>query len=432
VQKTSSLSFLELIKIYKLLFKYSFKRKNKLILLGAGAVIDIGGPFTICDRKNISDTCCLTHHILNTGVYINPQLRLVQVIYLEICKQNQNANFEDIIDFIENAIVSVSYPNHLSYKHFYEFIAKNLIIKIDNDKFVINSFCIINISIKDKLDAYFIILKDLLVNIINAIRIKVTHYESKNNECFDKRFINWFDKQILYKHKSVNIYSLNYDSYIYNLIAKNNISIKLIKPNNLNVNKPVNYYNLHGSTKWKIIKPLNKKSYQFEYEENIENTDIHITEITDKYKLLSPIITGKDKVNKCFAEPFKQIINNFDKDIRVADEIYLIGYSFNDNHINTILRKSIEENPSVKVVVVNPGWKIPEFDDIITNDIKLNTKKSGKYSILNINHNLFEYEGSNMRFFYEKYIDYLVNPYNNKRVLNSNLPMFEMLKQRIE
>jgi hypothetical protein len=119
----------------------------------------------------------------------------------------------------------------------------------------------------------------------------------------------------LSKYNKVNIYSLNYDSYLFNLIAKGNKNINLFKPACLNKEKPINYYNLHGSINWKIVKTKNSKSYQIDYTIVLEETNIQITELADKFTLLSPIITGRDKVNKIFAEPFQNIIANFHKDI---------------------------------------------------------------------------------------------------------------------
>jgi hypothetical protein len=210
------------------------------------------------------------------------------------------------------------------------------------------------------------------------------------------------------------------------------IPINLAKPNNLNLIKKINYYNLHGSTKWKVAQPQNKQSYQVEFDENVEKVVSQIANIADDKTLMSPIITGRSKVNKLFAKPFQDIINRFSVDAQKADEIYLIGYSFMDNHINSVLRKSLEINPHAKVVVINPGWNVPQFVEMIYDDLKFYTRKENKFNIINPIDKLYEIEGSNMRFFYENFIDFLVNPRNDQKLVNSNLTTYELIKQRFE
>ena len=409
-----------------------FQKKNKLILLGAGAVIDIGGPLTICNNSKISKKCCLTHSILNCGINIQPNIKLIYVIYAELTKTITTPNFEDLINFIENTIVSTKYPNHLSYSNYYKFLRNNLILEIKQEKIILNSFYEIDTKEKDTLSIYFIVMKDLLVEIINLIRERVRQYECTNNIEFNNKFSSWFNELILNRYKKVNIYSINYDQYLFDLISKTNKKIKLAKPDNIDKNNTLNYYNLHGSINWKISDTNNKRSYKIEYCDKNEKTDIQVTEIADKFTLLSPIITGRDKVNKIFSKPFQDFINCFNDDALTADDIYIIGYSFLDNHINSILRKALEKNPNAKITVINPGLYVQEFVSYIYDDLKINTDTNKKRNIINPSNNSFEIEGSNMRLFREKFLDYLTNPHNKIKLINTDLPVFEQLKQRFE
>ena len=60
--------------------------------------------------------------------------------------------------------------------------------------------------------------------------------------------------------------------------------------------------------------------------------------------------------------PFKQMQSAFDKDCCLADEIYIIGYSFGDEHINSSLRTAVKHNQKLKIIIVDPYFMQNDFD----------------------------------------------------------------------
>jgi hypothetical protein len=72
---------------------------------------------------------------------------------------------------------------------------------------------------------------------------------------------------------------------------------------------------------------------------------------------LTNIITGYQKIQKSILSPCKQMQAAFDRDCCSSDTIYIIGYSFNDEHINAGIKASIQSNQPVKFVIVDPGFK---------------------------------------------------------------------------
>ena len=78
--------------------------------------------------------------------------------------------------------------------------------------------------------------------------------------------------------------------------------------------------------------------------------------------MLTNIITGYQKTQKGIFAPFRQMQATFDKDCCIADQIYIVGYSFGDEHINMTIRIALMYNPNVKFVIIDPSFTKNEFD----------------------------------------------------------------------
>ena len=46
----------------------------------------------------------------------------------------------------------------------------------------------------------------------------------------------------------------------------------------------------------------------------------------------------------------------FDKECYLADEIYKIGYSFGDTHVNTSIKAALTNNPNVRIGLIDPVY----------------------------------------------------------------------------
>ena len=52
--------------------------------------------------------------------------------------------------------------------------------------------------------------------------------------------------------------------------------------------------------------------------------------------------------------PVKQMQAAFDRDCCLADELYIIGYSFSDEHINGSIKTALRYNKNLRVTIVDP------------------------------------------------------------------------------
>jgi hypothetical protein len=75
-----------------------------------------------------------------------------------------------------------------------------------------------------------------------------------------------------------------------------------------------------------------------------------------KNLLVTNIITGYQKSQKSFITPFKQMQASFDKDCLNADNLYIIGYSLGDEHINASIKTAIKYNENVNIHLIDPAY----------------------------------------------------------------------------
>jgi hypothetical protein len=52
----------------------------------------------------------------------------------------------------------------------------------------------------------------------------------------------------------------------------------------------------------------------------------------------------------------------FDRDCCFADEIYIVGYSFGDEHINQSIKTAIRYNKNVTITIVDPSFMNNNMD----------------------------------------------------------------------
>ena len=134
-------------------------------------------------------------------------------------------------------------------------------------------------------------------------------------------------------------------------------------------------YNLHGSAFWKV-EPYDKGS--------LPNPEIvflgypylpinkeHIGVQVEKGKTLYPtnIITGYQKAQKTTLTPFRQMVSSFDKDCCSAKKVYIIGYSFGDEHINESIKTGLRYNEKLQLEIVDPNFISNNLDKKLLNTI---------------------------------------------------------------
>lgn len=70
------------------------------------------------------------------------------------------------------------------------------------------------------------------------------------------------------------------------------------------------------------------------------------------YHPMSTIITGLDKINQVYREPFRQYFLNLDRKIYESDMILFVGYGFNDSYINKLIRTHSKDTSKKRNIVV--------------------------------------------------------------------------------
>jgi hypothetical protein len=125
------------------------------------------------------------------------------------------------------------------------------------------------------------------------------------------------------------------------------------------------FYNLHGSVFWHWLhypfgstekSQLVKTSHYFGgYSDwGSINTGGNLKESNPNERIINaPIITGFKKLQRLNFEPFNAISNTFYRDCISADVFIIIGYSFGDPHINSVLKTANIAKKNIVIVDKN-------------------------------------------------------------------------------
>lgn len=401
------------------------KPKDKIVFLfGAGAVIDWGGPKTICVRDKLelipdhgSDSitnrvCCLTHLITGTGFEDKEGNRITKKIYDILRKDFNDApiNFETIINIVEDlhgywTQKGSENPSNL-----------NSLANIDDQ---IRDFAHFNISHDPttKRDVFSIpgyeerteeslientepnarFFELLLNNILTGIKGHISKYayhtsshsliNKSENARRNENFCEWMAGFI--KDDSIlRMYTLNYDRLFKVILEKSGLEIfegfdNVSKGSNPYESMPLDiprivsdfssnvHYNLHGSVFWDIEFddnfPAQTHRYMLVPFGEINNPKIAIEIERGRKLIASTIITGYQKVQRTAIAPFRQMFSAFDRDCFEATKIFLIGYSLGDEHINDIIRNARRYNTAVEITIVTPNFNEKDELDFFYN-----------------------------------------------------------------
>jgi hypothetical protein len=395
--------------------------KRAVFLFGAGAVLDWGAPKTVCSNdkyevihehgsnEKSNRPCCLTHLITAIGFKGKDGERITNKIY-EALKAKQTkkneVNFETIINVIEELYTywSSKKENNASLYSLYDFTqqiadlyffqhtlpnikTKRYSFSIPEYPFYNDDFVPENFHPLQKYYESF--LNDLLSGIKGHV-FKYGYYAKDYNMVFKEvndsintAFCKWM-KKFVNNEYILRIYTLNYDRIFKVLLQDDPQSPKLNVFEGFDLTesaidydekRPPNipriisdfdshtHYNLHGCVDWEIEKYNinNLESYQYLLIPSgiIQNPTSTVEIEKGKRILLSNIITGYQKVQRTAISPFRQMLSAFDYDCYHADKLYIVGYSFGDEHINDIIRNARKYNDELEIILINPS-----FDDL--------------------------------------------------------------------
>lgn len=388
--------------------------QKSVILFGAGAVLDWGGPLTLCsgdsytkihdhNTDKINDRpCCLTHLLLVSGFKTKDGDFITQRIFdhLKNSSSATNVNFETILNVIEDlyaywyARTSKNKNNIYALLELDETLADlHYFIKTNDQlphqyKFTVPGFClyeneIVSIEMDTHVKYYELFLNELLSAIIGTVLkyayASQTHkaFENEVNKVNNTNFKHWI-KSFTGQGKQVRMYTLNYDDIFKQMVEQDGLEVfdgfyRNSNPSQGNLaadlksividTKITCHYNLHGTTFW-TVEELNKSQFPgYSYLKGLPggvNNSVASIEIEKgKRLLLSNIISGYQKVQKTAISPFRQFFSAFDRDCLEAVELYIIGYSYGDEHVNDIIRNARRCNPDLRITLINP-----DFDDL--------------------------------------------------------------------
>ncbi|MBN2890555.1 MAG: SIR2 family protein [Bacteroidales bacterium] len=422
------------------------KNKREIFLFGAGAVIDWKAP----------STPEITKLIRKSGFTLkNSEIKITEFIYQRLRKcgyTDSEVNFETIINIIEELIV---YNSEIDTEKRTPSLLKSFLS--ENDLCNIYNFSIKGGSRKHGYQlqipfgqdynfsghAHFdenpnqFFLQHLLAALLTQISNKVSQYSYKtpshskiNTESIDSvNFRNWLKK--IHETSILRLYTLNYDNLFNSILEEENIHcfdgfyenddyysradvLKISSDTESNI-----HYNLHGSAYWKV---LSTDKNQMPNPEIVQLKGIHLqmndsvaTMQIEKGKTLqvSNIITGYQKSQKSKLTPFRQFHSSFDNDCYTADKITIVGYSFNDEHVNEAIKIALRYNNNLKIEIVDPSFIKNDMDYIFSLNI-FPFIESWDMKPLKTAENLYSYFDDKIKVYNMGFSDFLKYQANNK------------------
>ena len=297
------------------------------ILLGAGAMIPFGGPSTkdITERLLKYDSCKYIYKIIQKG-------------YEEKC------NFETLLSALELLLewnLSNDNTGQLTFR---------------NTSIYRNVFQLGSPFYYHTKNKIWEIYKDVVNSIIEAI--KDYDYYPNYIDCQHNNNLSILDSFIskCQKNSNLKIYTLNYDRLIPNTINNHLEIYESIEEDSFSYNLKkfvkhhLTYYNLHGSiyldyNPYTGIKLLDKPV-------ELENAINMPGGNPNEQKIFLPIIAGYHKSQRMMSQPFHFGLGAFMYDCDDCETIMIVGYSFSDPHINSILNSFIKTK-STKILIVD-------------------------------------------------------------------------------
>lgn len=233
-------------------------------------------------------------------------------------------------------------------------------------------------------------LQHLLADLITYINARISEYayHSEATSSFDlnstasQGFVSFMETKS--KESTLRMYTLNYDRVFKVLLERNGISIfegfeagEIVKhgtvfranvPRILSDKECHVHYNLHGSAFWELEaldqqQLPNPEFFLSSYATLPINDDYALIQIQKgKTMMVTNIVTGYQKAVKTLMSPLKQMLGAFDYDCCFADEIYVIGYSLGDEHINESIKTAMRHNQNLKLYFIDPGFTKNDID----------------------------------------------------------------------
>ena len=296
------------------------KMEKTTVLLGAGAMIPYGGPTTNELTQRLLDN-------KECNGFFNP-------IYY---RTNEKANFEFLLSSIESL---------LDWK----------LANEDNNSKLFSSNLLLEPIYAYKYSSKWDIW-NIYKEAINDIIERIKDYDDCNsfNIKKHKNLVNYVSNKKL--KSPIKIYSLNYDRLIPRIASKYGLNFYEGLGNNgyeYDLTKftthPSTFFNLHGSIYTSLVPGDIFKILDTPIE--LENFQKINGGNPGEDKLFLPIIAGYSKSQRIMSEPFNLGIAAFMNDCNTCSRLVIVGYSFGDPYINSILKRFIKFD-STEIIIID-------------------------------------------------------------------------------
>lgn len=312
--------------LYSSFFKKPFK--NLLVLSGAGSSMDVGGP-----SMNSLWTSAGQH-------FTDGSVDGLTIIKGSVKYDLPNNDIEALISIIEGHIKFVGDPDIVIGTK-----TKKLSIIKDELFKLIQSKCTISKPAGDFPHKAF--LEKLLQRKLTNSRVKIftTNYD------------------LLFEHAANEVNAIVIDGFSftiprtfsgryfdYDIVQRE--GSKLEEEDNF-IQRVFHLHKLHGSINW-----------------HREESKVLIKDITEKPLMIYP---REGKYEDSYEQPFFEMMARFQRNLRINNDTMLlcIGYSFNDKHINAAIEEALNQNPSFRIAVIDPGFDSEKASDCLKTIKKL-------------------------------------------------------------
>ncbi|HLW31820.1 MAG TPA: SIR2 family protein [Flavobacteriaceae bacterium] len=378
------------------------EKKRIILLLGAGAAIQWGGPKT----NKLTEMICQNGFKNASGKYVTQEI--FDHLNHKCSIPKEKINFETVLNVIEDFIDYWSFEKGGNINGL-AFFVKNesglwhdfmhyTTIDESSKRYSLEipgASDFVNVSLKDisiSISPQKVYFQALFGQLLDAIANEIFEYSAPHsldqehiaiNVKLTEKYLKSLEKNLL------RVYTLNYDRVVQQIF--NNANIQFFEGTNgefrpeieklnfgfshfntFNFTKHRNYnciYHLHGSAYWEVLsEDANGLPYysfvlsshsKFPSEQGYNTAEIEVE--NGRRTQISNIITGYRKTIRTGLSPFRQMIAAFDRDCIDGDKLVIVGYSFGDGHINDILYKALSVNRNIKIEIVDPEIVIRDF-----------------------------------------------------------------------
>lgn len=304
--------------IYTSFFRKPFK--NLLILTGAGASMDVGGPSmaTLWGKADEKYKISLGDVVKENGF---------EIICNHVKHQYQDQNLETLLSKIEGTI---QFNDDLDIKLNGEVIKLSAIKKDLFD--IIKTNCSIPKPVNSINFPHKVLLEKLLQKKLTSPRVKV--------------FTLNYDLLFEYASEEINAIMIDGFSFTfprtfsgrffdYDIVQRE--GSKLQEEDNF-IQRVFHLHKLHGSVNWER-----------------KGEKIIIAENPDLPLMVYP---REAKYEDSYEQPFFEMMARFQRNLRINNDTLLVcvGYSFNDKHINSAIEEALNQNPSFRLAIIDPGF----------------------------------------------------------------------------